>query len=724
MSDSCGQVNAASIASAQLANISNAAQVAKGGRNVMMPNTLPSQQHQQMGNLLNDFNQMNLGPQAGGMVVENKPAAVLLNNGGINQGWGQPQPMQNGVPQANAMSVPTMNPAAMMNPQQGLQQQQQHQQHMVRQQSMMQQHHQQQVMMNMFQQQQQQQMMMQQQQQQMMVMAMQQQQQQHQPQVLQQPAPSTAVPITAAPLQQPPTSKDLFASLREQQATMDKQEAEMEHGLDTEMEEPHGDISQYLSDNYSHHMFHAGGTAHHVPGANQDSIAAVFSKMATSDNEKWKNSKFVQFVNQYQSGEIEFEGDEVIRRDLDSFNQTNDPMSNLNEDLWNGLLEDAQNEENDLYSEVDEAVDDEVVDDYGEGDWPQDWLENWQNNIELPQGYEELQKKIQENIRKYTTPPDANAYEHGVVLFERGELYQAIEVFNRVTVHDPTHSNAWMYLGKSYAQVDQDALAIQCLEKCISLDAYNSTALLALGISLSNSCERPTAVSHLATWIAHNPDFAGNVDTSPVESIINTIRQEGPSEALTEELNRATITMFLDAAKISDKTDPELQTVLGLLHLINGDYPSSIASFTSALAVQPNNAELWNRLGAVIANSGRHSDAPNFYKQALHLRPNYLRAKVNCAQAHVNIQQYHLAYPIFLDIIFNSPDSTNSENSPHPHLWPILKQCFQFCGMPQLADAAQTRDVGILKHAMDENGMNPDGSIRPGAQPPLGADFE
>jgi peroxin-5 len=220
----------------------------------------------------------------------------------------------------------------------------------------------------------------------------------------------------------------------------------------------------------------------------------------------------------------------------------------------------------------------------------------------------------------------------------------------------------------------------------------------------------------------NHPDYSGKVDTSPVHEILLKIENEGPLLEYTNALNEPTIQMFNSAAVIN-REEPELLTVIGLLHLINQDYQSSIASFTEAIKLQPNNPELWNRLGAVIANSGRALEAPQFYKQALSLRPNYIRAKVNCSQAYINTQMYHRAYPILLDVILNAPDALHS-STPHPHLWPQLRQCFDFCGMPELSDAAMMRDIDVLKTAMENQGMNPDGTVREGFKQPIGADFE
>lgn len=237
-----------------------------------------------------------------------------------------------------------------------------------------------------------------------------------------------------------------------------------------------GDLSQYLHNNFEQ-MFHA------TQSMSGGLLANTIEQMAASDNEKSKNSKFVNFMQRYQRGELEFTDIDVVERDFAEFAGTNE-LDDMEDDGMNEALcviQEAQDQEDEGY----------------EGDnWQDDWIQHWKNNVQLPDGYEDLQAKIQENIRKYTESPSLGTFERGVELFDKGENHQAIALFEQVTHHDPQHSDAWMYLGKSFAQLDQDVRAIECLEHCLSIDSYNLNALLMLGVSLqllrSPHCRHPS----------------------------------------------------------------------------------------------------------------------------------------------------------------------------------------------------------------------------------------
>jgi peroxin-5 len=91
--------------------------------------------------------------------------------------------------------------------------------------------------------------------------------------------------------------------------------------------------------------------------------------------------------------------------------------------------------------------------------------------------------------------------------------------------------------------------------------------------------------------------------------------------------------------------------VLGVLYNLSREYDMAIESFKKAIALEPKNYSLWNKLGATQANSPRpqgSKEAVYAYRKALELKPNYVRAWVNMGISYANQATYDTASKYYL----------------------------------------------------------------------------
>lgn len=63
--------------------------------------------------------------------------------------------------------------------------------------------------------------------------------------------------------------------------------------------------------------------------------------------------------------------------------------------------------------------------------------------------------------------------------------------------------------------------------------------------------------------------------------------------------------LYLSAARASTHVDADLQTGLGVLYYTHHDLSRAVDCFQAGVAARPDDARLWNRLGATLANSGQ-----------------------------------------------------------------------------------------------------------------------
>lgn len=72
---------------------------------------------------------------------------------------------------------------------------------------------------------------------------------------------------------------------------------------------------------------------------------------------------------------------------------------------------------------------------------------------------------------------------------------------------------------------------------------------------------------------------------------------------------------FLTAARRQEgAADANLQNALGVLYNLNRNFDRAVDSIRLAIAARPQDARLWNRLGATLANGDRTAEAVAAYR--------------------------------------------------------------------------------------------------------------
>jgi len=93
---------------------------------------------------------------------------------------------------------------------------------------------------------------------------------------------------------------------------------------------------------------------------------------------------------------------------------------------------------------------------------------------------------------------------------------------------------------------------------------------------------------------------------------------------------------FLDYARVQHSkgiVDADLQAGLGVLFYTSNQFDRAKDCFEAALVVRPTDYQLWNRLGSSLSNGNNHEESLGAYREALNLRPTYVRAISNVAVA-------------------------------------------------------------------------------------------
>lgn len=181
----------------------------------------------------------------------------------------------------------------------------------------------------------------------------------------------------------------------------------------------------------------------------------------------------------------------------------------------------------------------------------------------------------------------------------------------------------------------------------------------------------------MCRWLAADPARAAAIDT---------LEPPDRSQALPHA--KAAFTRATAAAP----QDADLQTALGVICHLSGDFVAAAAAFERALAVRPQEYSLWNKLGATLANSNRSAQAQGAYARALQCKPNYMRAWANLGISHGNLGQYGDAARYYLKALSLNPRGDG--------VWGYLKTAVVLMGRMELVAAVDARDVGALTTAL------------------------
>jgi peroxin-5 len=324
-----------------------------------------------------------------------------------------------------------------------------------------------------------------------------------------------------------------------------------------------------------------------------------------------------------------------------------------------------------------EAEYDELADDQ------EDFSNLWQG--EMPQ--ETMQPY--EYINKQEQPLQMLDWmSEGLKQFQEGNLKQAVYSFEMELQHkNPDNAEAWRMLGRCHAENDQDPEAIKCLEAAVDRDPYSPESLLALGVSYVNELNHEKALENLKGWFTHNPKYAGMDMPDDIYGAVATTAET--KESAFEEVKR----LLLSALDFDSTDAGEVYEALGVIYNVNKDYDAAVDSFRKALEARPDDYQLWNKLGATLANGSHSEEALPAYHKALQIKPKYARAWLNMAISHSNLQDHTEAARCYLQTLSLNPAAA--------HCWTYLRMALSCSEQWDLLPLVFSQDLSAFREHYD-----------------------
>ncbi|EER02678.1 Peroxisomal targeting signal receptor, putative [Perkinsus marinus ATCC 50983] len=362
----------------------------------------------------------------------------------------------------------------------------------------------------------------------------------------------------------------------------------------------------------------------------------------SSDNAKFANSQFVDFVDQIVKGDLKLADDKV----LDS---TGKPVN------WEALYDEAaavMAHAEEVAEEQEQMNREENSGIFGPMDdvWQQLQQEGWLQQ----DGWTRARDTYEFNTENPYLESSESPLQLALRLLAEGRDEEAMLALEAEVQQHPDSSEGWRLLGLMHAGNDMDVEAITCLEKGHEVDPYNTDSLLALGVSLTNELDSYRALKILREWLQNHEAYHGLVEASTANSQM----------LLDYDYLKKDVVALLEKAVGLGPNDADASVALGVAYNIDRNYTKAADSFMRAATLRPEDPTLWNKLGATLANSGLSEASLVAYNQALKLKPNYARAWSNLAIAHCNLNQHQDGIRFYLAALKLSPKAE--------HLWTLL----------------------------------------------------
>ncbi|KIP04201.1 hypothetical protein PHLGIDRAFT_25719 [Phlebiopsis gigantea 11061_1 CR5-6] len=286
---------------------------------------------------------------------------------------------------------------------------------------------------------------------------------------------------------------------------------------------------------------------------------------------------------------------------------------------------------------------------------------------------------------------------------ERNTMYDSVLEMEAAAQRSPTDAHAWFQLGVKQQENEREGKAVQALRRALELEPAHLPSWLALAISHTNEGNRQGACEAIREWVGHNARYGAAVGAH---------RAQHPERGDMGQADRFndTIACLIAMARsdASGAIDADIQIALAVLMNTNEEYEKAKDCFTTALAVRPEDWQLYNRVGATLANSGRPGEALDYYYRALELNPAYIRARFNLGISCINLRRYEEASQHILDALsLQESDRVGDAGAGEggddrrgitsSALWDSLKTCCLHLGRLDLATLCDRRDLDAFR---------------------------
>lgn len=243
----------------------------------------------------------------------------------------------------------------------------------------------------------------------------------------------------------------------------------------------------------------------------------------------------------------------------------------------------------------------------------------------------------------------ATRFAEGEARHRRGELAEAIGVYQAIIAEEPDHFDALRMLSVAMLQTQRPAEGAGIARRALALRPDSAVAHHNLGNALADLGRWPEALAAFDAALKLNPGF------------LPSLQRRGVALQQLGRLEEAVASFDAALKRRPDAADVHLARGAALMALRRP--AQALESFEAAAALQPDSVAIRNSRGNALLSLSRDREALADFEAALEAAPDYATARYNRGVALMNLEDYEAALEAFDAALALDPQHVEALNN-------------------------------------------------------------
>ncbi|HDH06704.1 MAG TPA: tetratricopeptide repeat protein [Nitrospirae bacterium] len=230
----------------------------------------------------------------------------------------------------------------------------------------------------------------------------------------------------------------------------------------------------------------------------------------------------------------------------------------------------------------------------------------------------------------------------GVLAHQTGKNSLAVEYIEKAITINPSMAHYHNNLGNAFLNLNQTDSAVRCFLEALRIKSDYVEAYNNMGNTLKKMGEGEKAIDHYMKAMELNPDYV-----PAINNLANLLKDQGELDEAIVYYRKA-ITLKPDLA--------EAYFNLGNAFKESDKFDDAVEQYYKAISINPDFADVHNNLGNVLKKKRMYDEAVKHYNRAINLNPGLAEAYNNLGDAYKELGKFDEAVELSQKAVHIKPD--------------------------------------------------------------------